>query len=218
MATVGAGAVAPDAGVSIELGLGRPTIKIGPPLSTQIGLVESEIRRAAALRSRTGTRTSTRSSTCWRARSTICSAGSGAARPRAPPCSSRPGQSMPSATPAAPGPAARRRPARRRRPDHRARRLPPRTVGEVHERHRSHYAHGQPGEQPPTPRGQPVPASAQTQQSTLMSGAPDVVVIGAGPAGLAAAAELGRMGIPTAVLEQAAASARRGAAAMTGSG
>ena len=36
-----------------------------------------------------------------------------------------------------------------------------------------------------------------------MSSAPDVVVIGAGPAGLAAAAELGRMGIPAAVLEQA---------------
>ena len=44
MAIVGAGAlVAPGAGVSIELGLGRPTIKIGPPLSTQIGLVESEL-------------------------------------------------------------------------------------------------------------------------------------------------------------------------------
>ena len=36
-----------------------------------------------------------------------------------------------------------------------------------------------------------------------MSSAPDVVVIGAGPAGLAAAAELGRMGIPSVVLEQA---------------
>ncbi len=44
MAAVGAGAlVAPGAGVPIELGLGRPTIKIGPPLTTQIGLVESEL-------------------------------------------------------------------------------------------------------------------------------------------------------------------------------
>ena len=44
MATVGAGAlIAPGAGVSIELGLGRPTIKIGPPLSAQIGLAESEL-------------------------------------------------------------------------------------------------------------------------------------------------------------------------------
>jgi 2-polyprenyl-6-methoxyphenol hydroxylase-like FAD-dependent oxidoreductase len=33
--------------------------------------------------------------------------------------------------------------------------------------------------------------------------APEVIVIGAGPAGLAAAAELGRLGIPAAVLEQA---------------
>ena len=44
MATVGAGTlVAPGAGISVELGLGRPTIKIGPPLTTQIGLVESEL-------------------------------------------------------------------------------------------------------------------------------------------------------------------------------
>ena len=33
--------VAPGAGAALELGLGRPTIKIGPPLSTQIGLLES---------------------------------------------------------------------------------------------------------------------------------------------------------------------------------
>jgi len=32
--------------------------------------------------------------------------------------------------------------------------------------------------------------------------APEVIVIGAGPAGLAAAAELGRLGIPATVLEQ----------------
>ena len=36
-----------------------------------------------------------------------------------------------------------------------------------------------------------------------MNSTPGVVVIGAGPAGLAAAAELGRMGLPAAVLEQA---------------
>ena len=36
-----------------------------------------------------------------------------------------------------------------------------------------------------------------------MSSAPDVVVIGVGPAGLAAAAELGRTGVPSVVLEQA---------------
>jgi len=35
--------VAPGAGAAIELGLGRPTIKVGPPLSTQIGLLESEL-------------------------------------------------------------------------------------------------------------------------------------------------------------------------------
>ena len=35
--------VAPGAGAALELGLGRPTIKIGPPLSTQIGLLESEL-------------------------------------------------------------------------------------------------------------------------------------------------------------------------------
>src|SRR6516162_924913 len=33
--------VAPGAGAALELGLGRPTIKIGPPLSSQIGLLES---------------------------------------------------------------------------------------------------------------------------------------------------------------------------------
>jgi putative flavoprotein involved in K+ transport len=42
--------------------------------------------------------------------------------------------------------------------------------------------------------------------------APEVIVIGAGPAGLAAAAELGRLGIPATVLEQAdsVGAARRG--------
>jgi uncharacterized cupin superfamily protein len=35
--------VAPGAGTPVELGLGRPVIKVGPPLSTQIGLVESEL-------------------------------------------------------------------------------------------------------------------------------------------------------------------------------
>jgi uncharacterized cupin superfamily protein len=33
--------VAPGAGTTVELGLGRPTIKVGPPASAQIGLVES---------------------------------------------------------------------------------------------------------------------------------------------------------------------------------
>src|SRR6516162_7239917 len=33
--------VAPGAGAALELGLRRPTIKIGPPLSTQIGLLDS---------------------------------------------------------------------------------------------------------------------------------------------------------------------------------
>lgn len=35
--------VPPGAGASLELGLGRPVIKVGPPLSTQLGLVESEL-------------------------------------------------------------------------------------------------------------------------------------------------------------------------------
>ena len=35
--------VAAGAGAALELGLGRPTIKIGPPLSTQIGLLDSEL-------------------------------------------------------------------------------------------------------------------------------------------------------------------------------
>jgi uncharacterized cupin superfamily protein len=44
MAAAGACAlVPPGAGVSVELGLGRPTIKVGPPLSAQIGLLESEL-------------------------------------------------------------------------------------------------------------------------------------------------------------------------------
>ena len=44
MATMDTGTlVPPGAGPSIELGLGRPTIKVGPPLSTQIGLLESEL-------------------------------------------------------------------------------------------------------------------------------------------------------------------------------
>jgi uncharacterized cupin superfamily protein len=33
--------VAPGAGTTVELGLGRPTIKVGPPGSVQIGLVDS---------------------------------------------------------------------------------------------------------------------------------------------------------------------------------
>jgi uncharacterized cupin superfamily protein len=44
MTTAGTGTlVPPGAGASIELGLGRPTIKVGPSLSTEIGLVESEL-------------------------------------------------------------------------------------------------------------------------------------------------------------------------------
>jgi uncharacterized cupin superfamily protein len=35
--------VPPGSGTSVELGLGRPTIKVGPPLSAQIGLLESEL-------------------------------------------------------------------------------------------------------------------------------------------------------------------------------
>lgn len=35
--------VPPGAGAPVELGLGRPTIKVGPPVSTQIGLLESEL-------------------------------------------------------------------------------------------------------------------------------------------------------------------------------
>ena len=35
--------VPPGAGTPVELGLGRPTIKVGPPLSAQIGLLESEL-------------------------------------------------------------------------------------------------------------------------------------------------------------------------------
>ena len=35
--------VAPGEGAALELGLARPTIKIGPPLSTQIGLLDSEL-------------------------------------------------------------------------------------------------------------------------------------------------------------------------------
>jgi quercetin dioxygenase-like cupin family protein len=35
--------VPPGAGATIELGLGRPTIKVGPSLNAQIGLVESEL-------------------------------------------------------------------------------------------------------------------------------------------------------------------------------
>lgn len=44
MTTLGTGAVVlPGAGASIGLGLGRPTVKIGPHLSDQIGVVESEL-------------------------------------------------------------------------------------------------------------------------------------------------------------------------------
>jgi uncharacterized cupin superfamily protein len=35
--------VPPGAGTPVELGLGRPVIKVGPPLSAQVGLVESEL-------------------------------------------------------------------------------------------------------------------------------------------------------------------------------
>jgi uncharacterized cupin superfamily protein len=44
MATIGtATLVAPGAGASVDLGLGRPTIKVGPRLSRQIGVVEGEL-------------------------------------------------------------------------------------------------------------------------------------------------------------------------------
>jgi uncharacterized cupin superfamily protein len=44
MTTASAGRlVPPGAGDSIDLGLGRPVIKIGPQLSTAIGLIESEL-------------------------------------------------------------------------------------------------------------------------------------------------------------------------------
>jgi len=35
--------VPPGAGVQVELGLGRPVIKVGPPSSAQFGLIESEL-------------------------------------------------------------------------------------------------------------------------------------------------------------------------------
>jgi quercetin dioxygenase-like cupin family protein len=35
--------VAPGEGIAIELGLGRPTIKLGPPMSSQVGILESEL-------------------------------------------------------------------------------------------------------------------------------------------------------------------------------
>jgi quercetin dioxygenase-like cupin family protein len=35
--------VLPGAGTSLELGLGRPTVKVGPDLSDQVGVVESEL-------------------------------------------------------------------------------------------------------------------------------------------------------------------------------
>ena len=35
--------VPPGSGTPVELGLGPPTIKVGPPLSAQIGLLESEL-------------------------------------------------------------------------------------------------------------------------------------------------------------------------------
>ena len=44
MTTHGAGAVVlPGAGASIELGLGRPTVKVGPRLSDEISVMESEL-------------------------------------------------------------------------------------------------------------------------------------------------------------------------------
>ena len=57
------------AGVSIDLGLGCPTIKVGAALSGQVEVAEGEVPPAGGFRSRTGTRTSTRRSTCSRARS-----------------------------------------------------------------------------------------------------------------------------------------------------
>jgi len=42
--------VAPGEGAALELGLARPTIKIGPPLSTQIGLLASELPPGGGLR------------------------------------------------------------------------------------------------------------------------------------------------------------------------
>src|SRR6516164_509335 len=88
-----------------------------------------------------------------------------------------------------PGPAPRHRPARRGRADHRARRAPPARWPAGGSRCGRRARDG-------TRRG----------GSTLMS-APAVIVIGAGPAGLAAAAALGREGIPATVLEQAGSAA-----------
>src|SRR6516164_734361 len=95
-----------------------------------------------------------------------------------------------------PGPAPRHRPARRGRAGHRARRAPPRPVGTG--------ACPAPVALRAPPAERPAGRSRRGRRggSTLMS-APAVLVIGAGPAGLAAAAALGRDGIPATVLEQA---------------
>jgi glycine/D-amino acid oxidase-like deaminating enzyme len=54
--------------------------------------------------------------------------------------------------------------------------------------------------------------AAQTAASAVITAEPGVMVVGAGPAGLAAAAELGRVGVPTTVLDRsdAVASSWRG--------
>ena len=103
-----------------------------------------------------------------------------------------------------PGPAPCHRPARRGRADHRARPGTPTTSGS-----RSMPATGRATRtaEPGGPRA-PRAAGRRPRDGTRRGGsnqmsAPAVIVISAGPAGLAAAAALGREGIPAAVLEQA---------------